>query len=79
MITLYVTHKGLFWHKRLMFGTSCVPEMYQRVIQQALEGCEGVRNVHDDTIVREKTAEQHDTQLENALARIQEKGLMLNY
>ena len=29
----YVTHKGLFWHKRLMFGISCVPEMYQQVIQ----------------------------------------------
>ena len=49
------------------------------MIQQALEGCEGVRNIHDDTIVREKTAEQHDTQLENALGRIQKKGLMLNY
>ena len=63
-----------------MFGISCAPEMYQRVMQQALEGCEGVRNMHayDDIIVRGKTAEQHDTRLEKALGRIQEKGLTLN-
>ena len=59
-ITTFVTHKGLLRYKRLMFGISCAPEMYQRVMQQALEGCEGVRNMHayDDMIVHEKTAEQ---------------------
>ena len=52
--------------------------MYQPVMQQALEGCEGVRNIHDDIIVHKKTAEQHDTRLEKALGKIQEKGLTLN-
>ena len=52
--------------------------MYQRVMQQALEGCEVVRNIHDDIIVRGKTAEQHDTRLEKALERIKEKGLTLD-
>ena len=54
--------------------------MYQRVTQQALEGSEGVRNIHayDDIIVHGKTAKQHDTRLEKALVRIQEKGLTLN-
>ena len=36
-----------------------------------------MRNIHDDIIVHEKTAEQHDTRLEKALERIQEKGLTL--
>ena len=52
--------------------------MYQRVMKQALEGCEGVRNIHDDIIVHEKTTEQHDTRLEKPLGRIQEKRLTLN-
>ena len=77
-ITTFVTHKGLFRYKRLMFGISCAPEMYQRVMQQALEGCEGVRNIHDDIIVHGKTAEQYDARLDKALERIQEKGLTLN-
>lgn len=38
-ITTFVTHKGLFRYKRLMFGVSCAPEMYQRIISQALQGC----------------------------------------
>ena len=76
-ITTFATHKGLFRYKRLIFEISCTPEMYQRVMRQVLEGFEGVRNIHDDIIVHEKTAEQHDTRLEKALERIQEKGLTL--
>ena len=73
-ITTFAAHKGLFRYKGLIFEISCTPEMYQRVMRQVLEGFEGVRNIHDDVIVHEKTAEQHDTRLEKALERIQEKG-----
>ena len=59
-ITTFATHKGLFRYKRLMFGVSCAPEMCQRVIQQVLEGCDGVRNIHDDIIVHGQTTEEHD-------------------
>ena len=72
------THKGLFRYKRLMFGVSCAPEMYQRVIQQVLEGCDGVRNIHDDIIVHGQTTEDHDKRLEQAMERIQNRGLTLN-
>ena len=41
-ITTFATHQGLYRYKRLMFGVSCAPEMYQRVIQQVLQGCESV-------------------------------------
>ena len=77
-ITTFVTHKGLFRYKRLMFGVSCAPEMYQRVIQQALEGCEGMRNIHDDIIVHGRTTADHDKRLERVLERIQDKSLTLN-
>lgn len=40
-ITTLVIHKGLFRYKRLMFGISSAPEMYQRIIQQVIAGCEG--------------------------------------
>ena len=33
VITTFITHKGLFRYKRLLFGVSCAPEFYQRVIQ----------------------------------------------
>ena len=66
-ITTFATHKGLFRYKRLMFGVSCAPEMYQRVIQQVLEGCDDVRNIHDDIIVHGQTTEEHDKRLEDAI------------
>ena len=77
-ITTFATHKGLFRYKRLMFGVSCAPEMYQRVIQQVLEGCDGVRNIHDDIIVHGQTTEEHDKRLEEAMERILNRGLSLN-
>ena len=77
-ITTFITHNGLFRNKTSMFGISSTPEMYLRVMQQALQGCESVRNIHGDIIVHGKTAEQHNTRLKKALGRIQEKGLTLN-
>ena len=76
-ITVFATHRGLFRYKGLMFGVSCAPEMYQRVIQQVFEGCEGVRNTNDDIIVHGRTVDEHDRRLEKAMERIQDKGLML--
>ena len=78
-ITTFATHKGLFRYKRLMFGVSCAPEMYQRVIQQVLKGCDGVRNIHDDIIVHGQTTEEHDKRLEEAMERIQNRGLTLEF
>ena len=78
IITTFVTHKGLCRYKRLMFGISCAPEMHQRVIQQVLEGCEGVRNIADDIIVYAPTLEQHDRRLDAVLRRLQDAGLKLN-
>ncbi|XP_064609485.1 uncharacterized protein K02A2.6-like [Liolophura sinensis] len=63
-ITTFVTHKGLFRYKRLMFGISAAPEMYQNVISQVFEGCEGVRNLYDDIIVCGKDDSEHDQRLE---------------
>ena len=76
-ITTFATHKGLFRYKRLMFGVSCAPEMYQRVIQQVLERCDGVRNIHDDIIVHGQATQDHDKRLEQAMERIQNSGLTL--
>ena len=37
--TTFATHTGLYRYKRLMFGVSAAPEIYQHVIQQSLQGC----------------------------------------
>ena len=54
-ITAFIAHKGLFRYKRLMFGISSAPELYKHTIQQALQGCEGAYNIHDDIIIHGRT------------------------
>ena len=76
-ITTFITHKGLYRYKRLMFGISSAPELYQHTIQQALAGCEGAYNIHDDIIIHGRTVEEHDSQLRKTMECIREKGLTL--
>ncbi|XP_048729723.2 uncharacterized protein K02A2.6-like [Ostrea edulis] len=77
-ITTFVTHKGLFRYKRLMFGVSCAPELYQKVMQQVLQGCEGVHNIMDDIIVHASCQAEHDKCLENVVRVLRDKGITLN-
>ena len=46
-----------------MFGISSAPEKYQQVIQQTLQGIEGVHNISDDIIAHGATHDQHDERL----------------
>ena len=44
-ITTFTTYAGLFRYKRLMFGVSSAPEIYQYTIQQVLKDCPGNKNM----------------------------------
>jgi len=78
VLTTFSTHKGLKRYKRLIFGLSSAPEMYQYVIQQTLQGIPGARNISDDIIVFGTDQESHDKSLELTLERLKLKGLTLN-
>ena len=66
-ITTFSTHAGRYRYKRLMFGVTSAPEIYQHAIQQALHGYEGVGNISDDIILHGKDDQQHDKRLEKLL------------
>ena len=61
-----------------MFGISCAPEMYQKVLGQVLQECDGVHNIIDDVIVHAPTEEEHDKRFENVIRVLSSKGLTLN-
>ena len=77
-ITTFGTHKGLYRYKRLMFGISCAPEMYQMVLHQVLQECDGAHNILDDVIVHTPTEEEHDKRFENVVRVLSSRGLTLN-
>ncbi|KAL9988936.1 hypothetical protein ACROYT_G003432 [Oculina patagonica] len=77
-ITTFTTHAGLDRYKRLIFGITSAPEIYQHALQQALHGCEGVRNISDKIILHTKDDQQHDEMLEKLLERFLQLGLTIN-
>ena len=77
-VTTFLTHRGLYRYKRLLFGVTSAPEKYQRVIKDVLRGCAGVANIADDIIIHGKDIEKHDRRLYAVLDRLSEVGLTVN-
>lgn len=73
-----MTRKGLFRYTRLMFGITCAPEIFQKLMEQILIGCEGVISYIDDIVVYAPTKEIHDVRLRKVLDRIREYNITLN-
>ena len=80
-ITTFITHRGLFQYKRLMFGITSAPEKYQKIVKDVFidcKGCKGVANIADDLIIHECGIKEHDENLLAVLRRLRERGLTLN-
>ena len=61
-----------------MFGISSALELYQHIIQQVLQGCEGAHNIADDIIVHGRRVEEHDKRMDRVFHRLQQRGLTVN-
>ncbi|XP_028656990.1 uncharacterized protein K02A2.6-like [Erpetoichthys calabaricus] len=72
------THKGLFRYNRLVFGVSSAPAMWQRAMDQVLQGIPGTQCYLDDIIVTGTDNSAHLTNLEAVLTRLLEFGLKAN-
>ncbi len=70
--TVINTHKGLYRYNRLCFGISSSPGIFQRVMDNILQGIEGVRVRVDDILKTE-----HNRILREILARLKAAGLKL--
>lgn len=63
-VTTFITSKGLYRFKRLPFGLVTAPEMFQKVMDQILTGCEGTYWYLDDVIIEGRDREEHDKRLD---------------
>lgn len=68
---------GLYRYRRLMFGLSSAPEIFQRTLESLLSGIKGVLNFIDDIMVFGATEEEHDEALRQVLAVIAEYGIKI--
>lgn len=77
-ITTFITRKGLFRYTRLMFGISCAPELFQKLMEQILGGCDGCLNFIDDIIVFGEDKREHDHRLAKVQEALKENEVGLN-
>lgn len=76
-ITTFITHRGLLRYKRLMFGISCAPEIFQKTLERMLVGYEGVINYIDDILVYGKDLEEHNERLNKVMTILKNNDVVL--
>ncbi|XP_029947498.1 uncharacterized protein K02A2.6-like [Salarias fasciatus] len=69
------THRGLYRYRRLPFGITSAPAVFQRAMDQVLSGLSGVQCYLDDILVTGKNEEEHLVNLKNTLRRLEDYGL----
>lgn len=80
-LTTFSTPWGRYRWLRMPFGISPAPEEFQRRMEEALEGLDGIKPIHDDILIygcgdNDKEAhDDHDRKLEAWLQRCLEKTL----
>lgn len=72
------TQKGLYQYTRLQFGVAAAPAIWQRAIEQVLQGVPFTSCVLDDMIISGKTDEEHLANLDAVLERLEKFGLRAN-
>lgn len=77
-ITTFISKQGLFRYKRLMFGISSAPELFQKVMEKLLLGCDGCIVYIDDILIFAENEEEHDLRLECVLSKLKNAGVQLN-
>lgn len=77
-ITTFISNKGLYRYKRLMFGISCAPEYFQKILENLLIQCEGVVNFIDDIVVFGRNESEHNKRLQHVLQVLEDNNIRLN-
>ena len=72
------TRYGRYSFKRMPYGISSAPEIFQKSINRIMEGLDGVRIFIDVILIWGFAKEERDRRLQSALERIKETNLKLN-
>ena len=77
-LTTFITPFGRYCFNKLPFGICSAPEVFQRRMQQILEGLPGVVCLIDDILIFGKDQEEHNSRLAAVLKRLEENNVTLN-
>ena len=78
LLTTFNTPQGRYRWLRLPFGIKSAPEIFQRIMDEMLEGIQGARAIMDDILIAGKDKKQHDEILKKVAQRAKQYNLKLN-
>ncbi|XP_061716630.1 uncharacterized protein K02A2.6-like [Cydia pomonella] len=78
-MTAITTHVGTFVYKRVPFGIKCIPENFQKIMEETLSGLPSTAVFADDICVTGKDKATHMSNLRAVLQRLKENGLRINF
>ena len=78
-LTTFNTPIGRYRWLRLPFGIKCSSEIYQRIMEQMIEGISGAFVIIDDISIADKDLEHHDKILKKVIQRATDYNLKLNF
>ena len=77
LYTTINTHKGLYAYTRLPFGINSAPSIFQRLMENLLQGIPQVSVYIDDILITGHTESEHVANVEKVLARLSLAGMKL--
>ena len=77
-LTTFSTPFGRYRFKRLPFGLVVSQDVFQKQLDTAFEGLDGVTGIADDTFVYGSSEVEHDRNLTKLMERAQQKGVVFN-
>ena len=78
LLTTFNTPFGRYKFHRLPFGLHSSQDVFQKAVDEALEGLTGVDTIADDILVYGTTIEEHDHNLKRMLQMCRKRGIKLN-
>lgn len=77
-LTTFMTANGLMRFRRLPFGLSCAPELFQRVMEKLFVSCKNVIVYLDDILIYGRTQEELNKYVETVRKIIDDNCLTVN-
>ena len=78
LLTTFITPFGRYCFKRLPFGISSAPEIFQRAMSQIPVDISGIICHMDDILIHSNSKSEHDKKVRQVLKRLSEAGITLN-
>lgn len=78
-LTAMTTHVGTIIYKRVPFGIKCIPENFQKIMEETLSGLPSTAVFADDICVTGKDKFTHLANLRALLEKLKQNGLRINF